>query len=190
MIKITTPVTDKNGGIHSVRHYRAAMEMLQNHPYKHGRLYHLTLTGSEDKAVYRKVLDALCKKLRTNKMPVMWKACYERDAKKRFHQHIYLLIEANDRHPDSVMHYRKGNFLESLTTDNGLAFTIAQPDNPMHYVAGKQVNSMYVPKTPCARLDDALVWISYLYKMRSKEDVGTQIYTSSTNRGSAKPTIH
>jgi hypothetical protein len=192
MIKITTPITEKkgNGGMHSVVNYRKAMDMLTNHPYKHGRLYHITLTGSEERTIYRKVLDRLCKELRTNGMPVMWKACYERDEKKRFHMHIFLLIECHTTHADSVMHYRKGNFLDNLTKSNGLAFTIAEPDNPMHYVAGKQVNSMYVPKNAGPKLDDCLIWISYLFKARSKADVGGQIYTSSTNRGSAKPTIH
>jgi len=192
MIKITTPITEKkeNGGMHSVVNYRKAMDMLTHHPYKIGRLYHLTLTGSEERTTYRKVLERLCKELRTKGMPVMWKACYERDEKKRFHMHVFLLIECHNRHADSLMHYQKDNFLDRITKNNGLAFTIAQPDNPMHYVAGKKVNSMYVPRKPGPVLDDALCWISYLFKARSKEGVEGQIYTSSTNRGSAKPTIH
>lgn len=192
MLKITTPITDANGGMHCQRSYRKAMDMLIKHPYAHGRLYHLTMTGSENRLAYRSALELLCKHLRANNMPVMWKACYERDDQKRYHMHVMLLIEAHYRHPDTVMRYQKGAFLENLMYQHGLGFNIAEPQDPMHYVAGKQVNSMYVPKNPGPKLEDALCYISYLYKARSKEGVEGQIYTSSTNRGSAKtrPTIH
>lgn len=162
------------------------MDMLKTHPYTHGRLYHLIMTGSENREHYRSALYDLCKHLRTNGMPVMWKACYERDDLKRFHMHVMLLIECHHTHADSVMHYRKGNVIETIMTRHGLGFDIAQPAHPMHYVAGKQVNSMYVPKSAGPKLDDALCWISYLFKKRSKEGVEGQIYTSSTNRGSEK----
>ena len=116
----------------------------------------------------------------------MWKGCYEVDVKKRFHCHIFLLIEAKKRHPDSLLHFDKeGNWLVTMLKKKEIGFTIAHPKNVMHWVAGKQVNYAYVPKKASPKLDNVVVWISYLYKVRSKEGVVGQKYTSSTNRAAA-----
>lgn len=180
--KEETSIHIANGGNHSPVNYRKAKQMLLTHPYTLGRLYHIVLTGSEDRKVYRKAVELLCKQLRTNGMPCRYKACYERDKFKRFHKHIFLLIEAKDFHPDTIIHYRKGHWLTEMLAGLKLGFKIAPPQDPMHQVAGKQVNYAYVPKKAGAKLDDCLVWISYLTKVRSKAGVEGQIYTGSTNR--------
>lgn len=189
MKKLRTTITDDNEGMHSPTNYRKAMEMLLTHPYTIGLLYHLVLTGRGDKQPTRKdyqwAMKELCKELRSRGMPCMWKGCYELDEKKRFHFHAFILIEAKGTHPDSIMHYRKGHWLANLLSSRDIGFNIAPPQDPMHRVAGKQVNYMYVAKKG-PKLEDALTRISYLYKVRSKAGVEGQIYTSSTNRGSAK----
>lgn len=186
---LSTIITDANGGMHSPVNYRKAMNMLKTHPYSLGLLYHIVLTGSEDRKVYRKAVELLCKQLRANGMPCRYKACYERDKKKRFHKHMFILIEAKDAHPDSIIHYKQGDWFTAMLDGLGLGFKIAEPSNPskMHYVAGKQVNYAYVPKKASPKLDDCLVWISYLYKVRSKDGVEGQIYTGSTNREPKPP---
>ena len=184
--KWSTPITDANGGMHSPVNYAKARKMLLEHPYSIGLLYHVVLTGSEDRKVYRKAVERLCKELRANGMPCRYKACYERDKFKRFHKHVFLLIEAKDAHPDTIIHFRKGHWFTEMTGKLGLSFKIAQPQDEMHQVGGKKVNYAYVPKKPGAKLDDCLCWISYLYKARSKEGVEGQLYTASTNR---KPKI-
>ncbi len=186
MKKDGTYITDANGGLHSQVNYRKAKQMLLTHPFTNARLYHLVLTGSEDRKDYQWAIDLLCRELRANDMPVMWKACYERDDKKRFHAHYFLLIEAHHKIPCQIMRYRKGEFLESRLSERGLQFTIAPPGKDVHHYKGKQQNYAFVPKKAGPRLDDALIWISYLFKARSKQDVEGQIYTSSTNRGSEK----
>lgn len=188
MKKDGTYITDsvKNGGLHSQVNYRKAKAMLLTHPYVNGRLYHLVLTGSEDRDDYRWAIDRLCRELRANGMPVMWKAAYERDEKKRFHAHYFLLIESHHKIPCQWIRYRKGEFLESLMAEKKLGFTIAPPGKEVHHYRGKQQNYAHVPKKASPRLDDAVVWISYLFKARSKTEVEGQIYTSSTNRGSVK----
>jgi hypothetical protein len=162
--------------------------MLYPHPYSNGRLYHIVLTGSEDRKVYRKAVELLCKQLRTKGMPCRYKACYERDKFKRFHKHVFLLIEAFDHDPDTIIHYRKGHWMTEMLSGLGLGFKIAQPQDPIHYVSGKQVNYAYVPKKAGPKLDDCLLWISYLTKVRSKTGVEGQIYTASTNREPSKIT--
>jgi hypothetical protein len=187
--KIETSIHRANGGNHSPVNYRKHKNMLSSHPYKRGYLYHIVLTGSEDRKVYRKAVELLCKELRKNGMPCRYKACYERDKFKRFHMHVFILIEAKDFHPDTIIHYRKGHWFTEMLDKLGLAFKIAQPQDPMHHVAGKKVNYAYVPKKASAKLDDCLVWISYLTKVRSKEGVEGQIYTGSTNREPKKPSL-
>ena len=182
--KTETIIHKANGGNHSPVNYRKHKDMLLAHPYALGLLYHIVLTGSEDRKVYRKAVELLCKQLRINGMPCRYKACYERDKFKRFHKHIFILIEAKDRHPDTIIHYRKGHWMTEMLSGLGLGFKIAQPQDPIHYVSGKQVNYAYVPKKAGPKLDDCLVWISYLTKVRSKTGVDGQIYTASTNRES------
>lgn len=180
--KVETSIHIANGGNHSPVNYRKAKEMLYPHPYRLGYLYHIVLTGSEDRAVYRKAVEILCKELRKNGMPCRYKACYELDKFKRFHKHVFILIEAQHFHPDTIIHYRKGHWLTEMLAGLGLGFKIAPPQDSMHCVAGKQVNYAHVPKKAGPKLDDCLVWISYLTKVRSKEGVIGQIYTGSTNR--------
>ena len=185
--KLETIIHRANGGNHSPVNYRKHMNMLLDHPYSNGRLYHIVFTGSEDPTVYRKAVELLCKQLRAKGMPCHYKACYERDKFKRFHKHVFLLIEANIANPDTIIHFRKGHWFTKTTEDLGLAFTIAQPLDPMHQVAGKKVNYAYVPKKASPKLDDCLIWISYLTKVRSKAGVECQTYTGSTNRKAKKP---
>jgi hypothetical protein len=180
--KIETVIHKANGGNHSPVNYRKARQMLYPHPYKNGYLYHLVFTGSEDRKVYRKAVELLCKELRTKGMPCRYKACYERDKFKRFHKHVFLLIEACNFKPDTIIHYRKGHWFTEMMAGLGLGFKIAKPKDPIHHVAGEQVNYAYVPKKAGPKLDDCLLWISYLTKVRSKEGVEGQIYTGSTNR--------
>jgi len=185
--KLETIIHRANGGNHSPVNYRKHMNMLLDHPYSNGRLYHIVFTGSEDPTVYRKAVELLCKQLRAKGMPCRYKACYERDKFKRFHKHVFLLIEADIANPDTIIHFRKGHWFTKMTESLGLAFTIAQPLDPMHQVAGKKVNYAYVPKKSSPKLDDCLVWISYLTKVRSKAGVECQVYTGSTNREAKKP---
>lgn len=186
MKKLRTAITDANGGMDSPRNYSLAMKMLLDHPYLNARLYHLVLTGSEDREDYRWAIDRLCRELRANGMPCMYKACYELDEDKRFHAHYFLLVESHFKIPCQWIRYRKGEFLTSLLAERNLGFNISQPQNRIHWKDGEPQNYAYVPKKASPKLDDCLIWISYLYKVRSKEGVVGQIYTSSTNRGSAK----
>lgn len=185
--KLETIIHRANGGNHSPVNYRKHMNMLLDHPYSIGLLYHIVFTGSEDPKVYRKSVELLCKQLRAKGMPCRYKACYERDKFKRFHKHVFILIEAKESHPDTIIHFRKGHWFTKMMESLGLGFKIAQPHDLMHLVGGKKVNYAYVPKKASSKLEDCLVWISYLTKVRSKEGVGCQVYTGSTNREGKKP---
>ena len=187
--KVETSIHLANGGNHSPANYRVHKKMLYPHPYKNGRMFHIVFTGSEYRLVYRQAVDRLCKKLRTNGMPCRWKACYERDKFKRFHMHLFILIEADEFNPETIIHYRKGHWFTEMLAELGVGFKVAPPQDPMHQVAGKQVNYAYVPKKACAKLDDCLVWISYLTKVRSKAGVEGQVYTGSTNREGKKSSL-
>ena len=180
--KLETDIHRANGGNHSPVNYRKAMNMLTTHPYSNGRLYHIVFTHSEDRTVYRKAVELLCKELRARGMPCRYKACYELDKFKRFHKHVFILIEAKDCDPDTLIHFKEGDWFTEMTKELGIQFKIAEPTNEIHRVAGKQVNYAYVPKKAGVKLDNCLVWISYLTKVRSKAGVIGQIYTGSTNR--------
>lgn len=180
--KIETRIHRANGGNHSPVNYRKHKNMLLSHPYAIGLLFHIVLTGSEDRKVYRKAVELLCKQLRAKGMPCRYKACYERDKWKRFHKHIFILIEAKHTHPNSIIHYSETGWFTQMLKGLGLGFNICSPEDVMHHVGGKKVNYAYVPKKAGSKLEDCCEWISYLTKVRSKAGVDGQIYTGSTNR--------
>lgn len=180
--KIETRIHRANGGNHSPVNYRKHKNMLLTHPYAIGLLFHIVLTGSEDRKVYRKAVELLCKQLRSKGMPCRYKACYERDKWKRFHKHIFILIEAKHTHPNSIIHYSETGWFTQMLKGLGLGFNICSPEDVMHHVGGKKVNYAYVPKKAGSKLEDCCEWISYLTKVRSKAGVDGQVYTGSTNR--------
>lgn len=189
MKKEETPITLKNGGMHSQTNYRKCKEMIRTNEYNMPRLYHLVFTASLDatespkEADYLYVVNALAKKLRDNKVPCKWKACLEVDEKKGLHLHLMLLLDANQGgRPDYWIRYAEDGWLVLLLKERGMGFNISQPRNKIHRTKlGKKQNYAYITKVG-PKLEDALIWCSYLYKKRSKDDSMKTIYHSSRER--------
>jgi hypothetical protein len=192
--KVETTITNfqDNGGIHDLAQYRKGQAMLLNNPYKASRLYHVVFTGSENPEDYQYAINALAEKLRDNNMPCQWKGAYERDCKKRFHFHVFIMVESHYANPCYYIRYAKDGWLvEQLRKYNEshgckLAFQVAAPKGDIHRTRlGKRKNYATLPKGP--KLDNCLEWISYIYKTRSKDDTMKQTYTSSRNRKTKAP---
>jgi len=188
MKKEETVITLKNGGMHSQTNYRKCKEMILHNEYDMPRLYHLVFTGSQHEADYLYIINALAKKLRDNKVPCKWKACLEVDEAKGLHLHLMLLLDANQGgRPDNWIRYSENGWLVLLLKERGMGFNISQPQNKIHRTKlGKKQNYAYITKSG-PKLEDALIWCSYLYKKRSKDDSMKTIYHSSRERVSKSP---
>jgi hypothetical protein len=182
MKKEETDITIANGGMHSQTNYRKCKEMIRNNDYEMPRLYHLVFTGSSDPQVYLDALNAICEGLRANNIACKWKSAFEVDETKGLHRHVMLLVESKYAKVDYYIRYAEDGWLTLLLKQYGLRFHISQPKNKVHRTKlGKVQNYAYVTKTG-PKLEDALIWCSYLYKVRSKDDSMKTIYHSSRER--------
>ena len=192
MRKITTPIIERNGGMHRQPAYRRITAMLEGHGYTRPRLYHLVLLGDDkahDATQFLTALKALCRKMRGAGLPTRWRACLERDDEKGLHFHAFLLVDATVTNPDEFINTTPTEFLSSMLRRRAMKFHLAQPKADMHRVggiaAGARQNYAYVSRS---KLADCLEWISYLVKARSKPDDIRGIYFSSRDNLQRKAT--
>ena len=177
--KITTKVTDANGGMHDPKQFKKAKEMLENCSYEKARLYHLSFYGAEQVAPYQAVMKALCARLRSYGSPCQWKACVEDDEAKGLHMHVFLLVEAAAYNPDHIINRKSDGWLTMTVTKEMIDFHLNPPRDPIHLGRdGTKRNYATLPKTKPAKLANCVEWISYLYKARSKPNM-THLYFSS-----------
>lgn len=182
--KIETTVTaGRNGGIHDVRRYMQAVKWLTTHTFTNGQLWHIVFKGSDNRDDYKAALDRLCEKLRSLDMEVEWRDAFELCPTKGFHRHVFLLIEAAVRKPASILRYRVGGWLVDMLKRYNLTFHLSPPKSAIHHTSkGYPKKYAYVPKNPGPVLDDCTNWLSYIYKVRSKEGVIGSIYSSSRKK--------
>lgn len=181
----TTPILDRNGGMHRQKQFRRIKAMLTGHGYKQPRLYHLVLIDDTETAErqgaarFLKALKVLCLELRQNDIPTRWRACLERDDKKGMHFHVYVLVDAINKNPCSIINKKTGKegWLRNMLEKQALRFHLSPPKSDIHRKRnGERENYAHVSR---AKLDDCIVWISYLAKARSKPEDIRNIYFSS-----------
>ena len=181
----TTPVLDRNGGMHRQKQFRRIKAMLTGHGYKQPRLYHLVLVDDTETAErqgaarFLKALKVLCLELRQNGIPTRWRACLERDDEKGMHFHVYLLVDAVNKNPCRFINTKTGKegWLRNMLEKRALRFHLSPPKSDIHRKRnGERENYAHVSR---AKLADCIEWISYLVKARSKPDDISHIYFSS-----------
>lgn len=181
MKKITTKITEAkdNAGMHNLRGYKGAQAMLTSHDYEHARLYHLCFTGATQVAPYLDAIKNLAAHLRKHNIRCQYRAALEENEGKELHMHVFFLTEAKKNNPCHIINRKADGWLAIMLLKRGLDFHLNPPRSPMHQSKdGTSNNYASVPKTKSAKIADCIVWISYLYKNRSKPDL-EQIYFSS-----------
>lgn len=173
---------DKNEGLHSVRALTAVQHVMTHHDLKKAVLYHLVVTGSQDKKVYQALRKKLVRRIRDHGCRVEYFGAFEvAEDKGGLHMHCFLLIETAYKLPYGILNVNDGKFLHKLADEFNLAnngqkrrIHIAKPKNPMH--EGQFYARMNTPE----KLANALAWIEYPYKNRSKDAVpGRETYFAS-----------
>lgn len=187
MKKITTSITRANGGMHNLRGYKEAQKMITEHDYEKARLYHLRFTGSNQVAPYKAAMKALAAHLRKHNIRCQYKAAIEEDDEQGVHMHAFILVEAKLNKPDHIINRKSHEWLAIMVLKKNLDFVINPPRSSIHFGKdGSERLYASVPKTKKAKIDDCLLWISYLYKNRSKPNI-KQIYFSSRPSRELKP---
>jgi hypothetical protein len=172
------------------RAYRNALRTLYQclQTYREPRLYHLCFEGQTHRT-QMKMLNALIQIADRAGIQCEWFACREvADASKAAHIHAFVLIDAYGVNVWKVFNQFDDGQVAELCARHGVNFAIFSPkDDGLH---GNN-NYMALPyqgpgnrETPLGRkrLADALVWLSYLGKARSKpteEEADGQLFPAS-----------
>jgi hypothetical protein len=196
MQRDTTKITEHNGGVHSQRALARARSMLVGHGFARPRLYHLILVDHASESPtsvrrYQGAIKALYRKLRQHGILTRWRACIERDDEKGMHCHLFILVDATVHNPCAIINAKrrgKEAWLYQMLAARFMDFHLAQPRACMHRVGGtaggreKNYATLAGPK-----LDDCMVWVSYLAKQRSKPSDIRTIYFSSRDGSRSAP---
>lgn len=203
-----------NGGWHrnGKRAYRRAvttiMQFLQT--AKEPRLYHLCFEELEsdeprksDKTPHETnvaMLNAFVQMAEREGIKLEWFAAREQaDATKKDHLHVFMVIDAKGIKVAKLFNQFEDGRVQQFCNAHGVKFAIFAPKDIMG-IHGRNVY-MALPyqgqgnrETPLGRkrLADALVWLSYAYKARSKptDDADGQIFPASrpNRKGKQAPT--
>lgn len=191
---------NNNGGYHrqGKRAYRNAVRKITDclPLYREARLYHLCFEGKTHPE-HMKMLHALRQMTVRAGMQCEWFAAREvADGTKADHLHVFMLIDAHDNNVWKVFNQFDDGQVGQLCGDKGIKFAIFSPKD-FQGIHGRN-NYMALPyqgpgnrETALGRkrLADALVWLTYLYKARSKpqDDKKWQIFPASRPTRKAAP---
>lgn len=184
---------NNNGGWHrkGKRAYRNAVRTIQQCllTYKEPRLYHLCFEGQTHK-VQMKMLNGMVQIADRAGINLEWFACREvADRTKKAHIHAFMIIDAYGGNPYRVFNQFDDGQVAELCARHGVNFSIFSPKDDL----GIHGNTDYMAlpfqgkgnkQTPrgAKRLQDALRWLAYAFKARSKpseEEADGQIFPAS-----------
>lgn len=185
-----------NGGwtLKGKRAYRQACITLTHCllTYKRPQLFHLCFYGSTAKKHQTFVL-FVAKYLRKEKrIPCQWFGSLEIDDRKGEHIHAYFVVDngyegwAND-----ALNTFEGGYLVTEAAKRDIKMYVNKPQDPMHkgkwFVELPWLGSSK-PTSPeaMARLEDALVWMTYPFKGRDKPENAKAGQTFPSSRPSRK----
>jgi len=176
---IHNPVLERNGGLHSYKQYKLAIDMVDEivTTYKSARLYHICFTGS-DLPSYQCMLKDLMRRLDRKGIRADYQACYEICETKGAHYHVFLFCESSEVNPCSVLNCYPDGWLVMTAARYGIEVELNKPRGAMHQTGIRKLSYIALPKTKQEKIWDAKIWISYLYKNRTKPDSGS-VYSSS-----------
>lgn len=187
----TTEITERNGGVHSQRALVRARGLLFGHDFARPRLYHVVLLDHAAESAtsvqrFQGAIKALCRKLHQLGVPTRWRACIERDDDKGLHCHVFILVDATAANPCAIINTKRTGmqaWLHNTLAARHMDFHLAQPKADMHRVGGTFDGRRKNYATLAGKkLDDCLIWVSYLAKQRSKPSDIRTIYLSSRDR--------
>jgi hypothetical protein len=170
----TNAILAANGGLDSARALNKAREILRFHDLRQPVLYHVVITGSESVATYQATIKALVRRLRNYGCRTEYFGAFENQPLKGMHAHCFLLIETSKKTPGKIMNIGDDEYLHKLVRSKPVLklndgkplnrVHIAKPKNPMH-------GGDFFARPVGDKLANCLEWVTYIFKMRSKQGV-------------------
>lgn len=190
--KWETELCSRNGGIHNQTKFKEAVRMLERATAEWRRplLCHICFT-SADKKTYLAIVKRLCRELKAEGVKCDYKGAIEQEnGLKGLHYHLMLVIEHRDdgpkpfrlisNSPKSLLRRAVDHFKDTSSVQYRI--------NPSTYSGGR---FLPISKTNYEIFNEAVEWISYIYKVRTKNHVDGTVYYSSRDRQPKKPrTLH
>jgi len=168
-----------NGGYHPLgkRAYRSAVKLIYDCllVYREPRLYHLCFQGQTNKK-HKAMLQALVQKIDRAGVACEWFSARETDSEKGEHLHVFILLDSGEVRAQSILNGFEDQFLGRECLKRGILLHINPPRNEIHgnnrYAALPYLGAgNKATVTGFARLEDALIWLTYAFKARGKPDV-------------------
>lgn len=155
-----------NMGIHDQSQFKSAVLMLENalDNWEYPTLNHLVLTGSTESA-YKQFIQELSNSIRSPDRK-HWKYALETetDSPKGYHCHLMLILSSDD------MEATLGDTHNTTINKIQREIRLTEPTFKVERIEPKRNNrdkSLYKPINDHS-LDDAVEWMSYIFKLRSK----------------------
>lgn len=194
-----------NGGFHpqGKRAYRTAVSRIKECllTYKEPRLYHLCFQGGSN-TTHKDALASVVRVLERASIPCEWFSAREVDSTKGEHLHVFMIVDSKAKNANGILNRVDGDFLKNECQRRGLqAPHINPPKNPIFLQESRRIPGLLkqpwyaalpylgpgnkLTKLGKARLEDALIWLTYIYKARGKPNMAmqsgprTQIFPSS-----------
>ena len=194
-----------NGGWHKggKRAYRKAVESIYRllPLYREGRLYHICFEGIEEGTSNKTnmaMLHALVQMAGREGIKCEWFGAREKaDTTKKDHLHVFMIIDAYGIKVAKLFNQFEDGRVQQFCKAHGVKFGIFNPKDFLG-IHGRNTYMALPYQGPgnrqtqlgTDRLEDALVWLSYLGKARSKpadDDKDGQIFPASRPKREKKP---
>jgi hypothetical protein len=182
--KWITQNTVNHGGLHRQEEFKKGVEMLEHcaHNFRNPRLFHICFTGA-DLPTYQLVMVRFCRALSAQGVDYRYKAALEYDSEKGLHFHVMIVLGTSEQTPRFITSANETGKLESESTLRKavrqtwsecctLAYKVCAPRSRSGKVAFIQFN-----QTNMEFFNEAVEWMSYIYKARSKPNNGTVYFS-------------
>ena len=178
-----TNTTDRHGGLHKQEEFKKGVTMLEYaaHNFRNPRLFHICFTGA-NLEIYQLTMIRFCRALSGAGVDYRYKAALEHDSAKGLHFHVMIVLGTNNQTHRFITSSNETGKIENESALRkavrqtwGDCCTLAYKVNPPYsrgglaYIQFNQTNMTF--------FGEAVEWISYIYKARSKPERGTVYFS-------------
>jgi hypothetical protein len=181
--KWITDVTRPHGGLHKQEEFKKGVEMLEHcaRNFRNPRLFHICFTGAY-LYIYQLAMQRFCKVLKLEGIDYRYKAALEHDAAKGLHYHVMIVVGTNQQTRRFITADDETGKMECESAlrkavrhtwreCSHLDYSVNRPKSQggLPFIQFNQSNQGF--------FDEAVEWMSYIYKARSKPDSGTVYFS-------------
>lgn len=187
--KWVTKVTANLGGLHKQEEFKKGVEMLEYcaHEFRNPRLFHICFTGA-NVPTYQLVMFRFRRTLQAEGVRYRYKAAVEQDRQKGLHCHAMIVLEGEVQTKRFITAENESGKLEGESALRKAVRHTWSDCSTLDYHVCKPRSRLGLPfiqmnQTNQEFLDEAVEWLSYIYKAETKPQSGT-IYFSDRQRNS------